>query len=379
MKTKAIRVDPGMFYGAYQTADLAVAGVLKDAQHWGANTIFVFAFSPVYGAYYPAQHPGSWKNSDFGDGNFLGKLTHAANAVGVKVVASIHLNWFEKLAAAHPDWVALRQDLTKYSTRPFGEAHPIYNLSAHVPAFGDWLEGLLNDLVQRVPGLHGLEACEATVAESAEQGQGMPDFHPLAKSSFLVAHPGHTFAPSDPLWASHRSAALTNLHRRLKKVADTHGMTSYAIHDLSTQDGSEWLTTSLDYANGCGFDWDALVAAGFTPILSAIWQQRAFENQTAVPPKPFHYLPIWTASAAQQWATRYPAANRMLHVEVTPWIGAHPKVTPTPDQFGEALGFALSGSQGTTVYSYDQLKVKESHPYKDNAYADALRSVYSAG
>lgn len=362
MKTKAVRIDPGMFYPHYTSAAAATQHVLADLHRWGANTAFIFAASPIYGPYYQTQHPNLGKSTRFpgpdsylrGE-NFLAVFANAAQRMGIRVIASFRMNQYQRLAEANPTWRSRVKD-GDYVTRIYGDANWLWPLSAHVPGYRQWFGDMLQDVLIRIPELSGLDACEGNVAEGAEEGDGMPDRR--------LAIPGPVGSQN---WREARADAMTELHSILLQACA--GRESHFVHDLSVRKvGQQWnLTPGKAYAAGCGFDFDDIVGLGYThPCLSAIWQQREGEY-------PGNFGPQFTANAADEFGHRYPGRTLLTHVEATNFAG----IRPNPVQFGQAVKLALAHSSGVTVYSYDQMKEVKGGAYVDSAYGTQLAAAFA--
>ena len=285
--------------------------------------------------------------------NFLAVFANAAQAAGIRVIASFRMNQYQRCAEANPTWRSQTAQ-GDYITRIYGDANWLWPISAHSSAYRAWFRGMLEDVLARIPELAGLDACEGNVAEAGEEGAGMPDRR-LTQPTPI----GSTD------WREARSAAMTDLHATLLDVCA--GRESHVVHDLSVrQTNGHWnLTPGQAYAASCGFDWDNVIGLGYThACLSAIWQQRAAEF-------PGNFSPASTAEFARQFAERYPGVTTLTHVEATRFGN----IRPTPPQFGESVRKALVASDGVTVYSYDQLKEVRNGSYVDSAYGTAFKSA----
>ncbi len=378
MKLKGLRVDPGYMTLTVPDPLVAAKAVIHDCLNYGVNTIFVFAFSPVYGAYYFTNYLGSWPHPKYGanaSNNFLGQLIPLAHQNGLKVVASFLMNQYQNIAQAHPAWRMLRGNGQPYQVAIGNDI--VTPLCAWHPDYRTWFQGLITDVTTRFPQLDGIEACEGNVAQGFEQDQTAPDYNPVAIQNFLTNHPGARIG--DKTWKQHRADGMSGLHQLLlTAVRRLPNALAYVINGTVT---SPFNTTNLmsfdDYATGCGFDWRAVRTQGFDVVIQeAIWQQLEWNAELLGTPAGT-FTPTWTSSAVGQFATMMPGPKpvKMAHVEVTPFsIGSRIVITPTPAQFKIALAAALNGSQGATVYSYSQLKTNGA----DNAYAQSLKGVYTA-
>ena len=350
---------------------------MADCLSYGVNTIFVYAFSPVYGRYYYSTYPEAWPNSSYGktlSNNFLAQLLDIAHHNGIKVVASFPLNQFQGIATNHPDWQSLNGDGTPFTTSIGPDI--INQLCVWHPGYRNWYQGLIQDVVTRYPSLDGIEACEGNVNPSMNPSPNMPDHNPAAVQAFNEIHPGAP-ASGDP-WQQHRADGMSGLHQLFLQAAHTNpNIKTYVVNGLVTVFAQKNLMTFQDYALLCGYDWQAVGNLGFNfAIQEAMWQQMQWNYQSLVPhPDPNFYQPGWTSQAVAEFASRPLGAGTMklAHVEVTPFVQHTPVViTPSPAQFQMALTLAFNGSAGTTVYSYSQLKLGAA----DNAYGIALRTVY---
>ena len=410
---KAIRIDPGMFVPQFASTKAAIDGVIADLLRWKADAAFVFAYSPIFGAYYKTAVRQAWGTSFLKNDDFLRKFAKAASAKGLKVVASYRLNHYEGAPALggtapvpfRPEWRMRIQRQVNGVHAPYlfhGYGVPIHPLSPYARSadltFADWFQMLVTEAAA-IPGLHGLEACEGNVAEGAEGPGDMPDFHPDALASFRLQFPG--IAPGGPEWRHDRSAGLTELHARLRKAAHDRGLKAYVIHDLPASNDSLHAQTKAlaagtapanelerrlelfhlgTYADLTGFDWPAIQQAGYDHhIVSAIWQQRR-QDACALGFAPALFSPQWPAVAAQRFRQATGAASVMSHVEITPWpaSGANcPRLAPTAHQVEATIKQARANSSGVTIYSYDQLKQKNAQgKWVDNAYATAVRNAF---
>ncbi|AIE84761.1 hypothetical protein [Fimbriimonas ginsengisoli] len=386
MKMKGLRVDPGFLPLEMLDPAVSVPRIVADCKRWGVDTIFVFAFSPVFGAFYFTELPGAWRQQDLAaskEKNFLPKLIAAAHAQGIKVVASFRLNQYERIATAHPDWRVLRKNGQPYEVDLGGiKGHP---LSAWHPGYRAWFSSLMHDVVTLCRDLDGLEACEGTVAEGMEHGDVAPDYNAAALADFNRKHPG---APEgDLLWKRHRAEGMTGLHEILLHASQRlpQGQ-SYAIHDLVTERFDSLNLMNPDtYADECGFDFKGIASLGYDRMIQgAIWQQR--EQNARLLGKSGVFTPQWTDNAVKGFAGIFPTGKPILHahVEVTPFLaGSTVVVTPQPADFEKALGLALAGTQGSTVYSYHQLfdahpdpKFKGKKLGPENEFAKRLSKVY---
>lgn len=380
MKLKGLRVDPGLLTQQYPAASAGAAAVVTDCKRYGVTTIFVFAFSPVYGRYYYSTLAGTWAGTTYGTSapqSFLTEIISLAHAVGIKVVATFPLNLYQNIATRNPSWQTIRQNGQPY-TMKYG-ASIVNPLSAWHPGFRTWFTNLIEDFLSRHPDVDGIEACEGNVANSFESGADAPDYNATAIQIFSESHPGATVGGST--WVQFRADGMTGLHQIMFDAArNARELPTYIVNSLACNYQTSTLMSLAGYAAGCGFDWAAVAKIGFNNFIQETnWQQAEVNGQESGLPAGT-FSPDWTANAINQFAQRLPAhlPVKMAHVEVTTFSGKTKagipfSIAPSVPQFKTALTEALAGSQGVTVYSYSLLK----NGAVDNAFAGALMTVYT--
>jgi len=348
MKLKGLRVDPGRLYGFFDGTAATVQGVVNDCANAGIDTIFVFAYSHAYGAFYRTTAAGAWVEGGYGSEDFLPRLIEAAAARGLKVVATFRMNRFDQMLASNAAWRCKLKSGKNYDTI----------FSAWHSGYRSYFQSILQDCVVRNPGLAGLEACEGAVALNLEGTLStMPDWNQAAKNAFQSLYPGGT--AGSPQWLDVRALGMTELHQILFNVAkQIPNGESYAVQDLPTvNESSTVLRSFLDYSRQCGYDYRGI--ANLRPtgmILEAIWQQRAADCPTSTV-----FTPAWTADAGAQFVSRLTATTdpkRIVHVELTPFSGwaTGKYVAPTPIEFEQSLQHAYAAGDGVTIYDYTQVK-----------------------
>lgn len=366
-KIKGLRIDPGFYFRPngtpiFANPHIAAQTMVSDAASWGVNTLFIFAYSPDYGPVYHTNWTGTQVTNSLGQLDFLREIVRAANAHGIKVIASFRMNWESRIASQHPTWRSTLHNGTPYKTY----------LSAWNPAYQAWFKALLQDFVAVLPDIDGLEACEGNVLDCFETGQSAPDYSQAAHDAF-VAKFHRQPVMDEAVWLQFRADGMTQLHSILHSAAA--GRATYAIHDLPSAGGATSNLFDLDaYAKACGFDFKAVSALGFHMIQGAIWQQRRRDTGDA------GFNPAWTTHAATLFRhlTLPGHGKRLTHVEVTPFFPNDPvgsQVKPTDTEFHDALLAAGQVSDGVTVYSYHQLKDLNNNP---TPYATAFKSALAA-
>lgn len=346
MKIKGLRLDPGYLYDSIfvnkgiVNAPSAARVVVADAVAMGIDTIFVSAYNPVYGAYYPTTWSKTIVEGGFGKGDLLKYLLEAATAVGIKVVAWLPVNTFKHAWTAFPDWRSKKKDGTDYKP----DAN-VFLLSAWHDGFQAWYKGFLEDLIGRYPSLYALEAGEGMVDFFWNRAA---DYNPIAKKKFAVAYPNA--ALGDASWRKHRAEGLTKLHAILSEVAHTAGKKSMVVQTWSAKnDVGGSLMTSSEIMNGCGFDFDGILNLTGTAkpdfiIGEFMWQQWRAEYNNPI------FTPAWTGIAVREFVGRVKGRGEAVgHIELSPFGS----VTPTTEQFVETLSHAWLATGGLDFYDYN--------------------------
>ncbi|HWU42988.1 MAG TPA: hypothetical protein VN132_06100, partial [Bdellovibrio sp.] len=116
---RGLRVDPAYFQSLYPDrapADIARTVVLQ-AQSHGVNTLFLYAYSPLHGAFYKTNYPMTEVEPDLGAQGIFALIYNEALSRGLKIIASIPINDFHQVWDLHPDWRSKKIDGTDY--KPF--------------------------------------------------------------------------------------------------------------------------------------------------------------------------------------------------------------------------------------------------------------------
>jgi hypothetical protein len=343
---RGLRVDPGNLYGlpGYNPATAAQT-LVDDAAGSGANTLFLFAYSPTFGAFYKTSYPDTEVEKGLGSLDFLRQVLDRAHAKGLRVVAALPVNNFKSAWTRHADWRSKTRDGKDY--QPDRDS---YLLSAWNDGFRGWLKGFADDLLTRYPDVDGVDAVEGVVDLKWD---GQPDFNPDATRKFRALYPTDPF--EGPKWRQFRAAGLTDLHMTLAGAAHARKKKAFVVQTLAARpDGS--LMGFGDVRDGSGFDFDGVMdlAAGGRPDFVAaelIWQQWRAATGNPV------FTPDWTGTAARDCVRR--AGGRvvpLVHVEVTPFPPEKPTVVPTAEEFERSLKHAVSSGGGATVYEYTLIK-----------------------
>ena len=129
---RGLRVDPSYFYNLYpgQTAGAAATKLVAQAKASGANTLFVYAYNSVYGAFYTTTYSNTIVENGYGKQNILEAIATAAKLVSIRVVAVAPINNFKTLWTNNSAWRAKARNGADY--RPFADT---FLLSASHPSF----------------------------------------------------------------------------------------------------------------------------------------------------------------------------------------------------------------------------------------------------
>jgi hypothetical protein len=345
-RVRGLRVDPAFFYEepylvAGQVDGASAAELVAQAAAASeANTLFVRAYDPRFGAYYPTDYRDAAVEGRLGREGVLHALVEAAGRHGLRVVAWLPVNDFAAAWEAHPDWRSKRADGSDY--RPDEALHL---LSAGHPEVRTWYEGLVRDLLAREPGLHGVEAAEAVVDVKWD---GAADYNSAAR----IARPADASPEALAAWKAARAEDLTAMHRALARAAHDAGREAHIVQTWAVGPScQDTLLPSAAIRDGTGFDFDGILAAppAERPDVVAgelIWQQWRDQCGPA-------FDPAWTERAATELVARIgDRAEAVVHVEATPFGHA----TPTAADVTAAMTAAWRAGAGLDVYDDRQLR-----------------------
>jgi hypothetical protein len=357
-KIKGMRVDPSYLYGMAASAQAAAQLIVNDAVAMGVNTLFMYSYSPVYGAFYKTTYQYTAVENGFGIEDMLGNLITAAHAKGIKVVAWLPVNDFKQAAKAQPSWRAKTQTGANYV--PYAGT---FVMSAWHPGFRSWYKGFLTDLLTHYPALDGIEAGEGQVDYNWDM---TTDYNPTATQLYKQAYPRGTVG--DANWVKFRTQGMTGLHQILGTVAHQYGRKAYVVQTWSPyDDGTGDLMSSADIAAGCGFDFDGIMnlpAPGRPDVVTGefMYQQWAATDTDVTP-----FTTAWTIQAARQFIANVAGrVTPVVHVEISDF-GTGPL---TPADFGAALQDAYTNSTGGADF-YDFYQIET-----DNAQGDVTAVYY---
>ncbi len=318
--------------------------VLQNCSVGKVNTLFVYAYNTVYGAFYPTDYRHTIVENGFGQQNILKELTAAAKRRGMKVVGVVPINNFKAAWEQNPSWRAKKKDGTDYV--PVANT---YLLSTWHPEFRSWLTGFYDDLLTRNPEIDGLEAMEPSVDY---KWNAETDYNPEATKIFTKLYP--RAKNGDATWLKFRAQGMTDLIGMLGMAVHSHKKSSYLVQTWPVGEDGE-LVSSQFLRDNTGLDLDAILNMKGTKKLNyfaaeLMWQQWAAEYGT-------DKFPVaWTRKASLEFI-RYVngRSEPIIHLELTPFHGTAGLVTPTRKQFAESLKSIQDLNVGLEVYDYNQI------------------------
>lgn len=340
-KVKGLRVDPSYFYDDYpgKTAIQIADAITTKAKDNGFNTLFLYAYNSVYGAFYPTNYSNTAVEPGLGVQNIFNKVLQSAKAKGLKVVAVMPLNNFKKVWQNYPAWRVKKK--SGYDYKPDSET---FLLSAWHSNFRNWYTNFLEDFIARNPNIDGIEAVEAQVDFYWD---GSVDFNQAAKDKFFKLYPNGKIG--DASWYLARARGLTTLHGLMAKRAHAHGKEAYVVQTW-TAGANGSLYSSASIRDGMGFGFDEIMnlsgESHFDYVMGEfMWQQWKSEYGTSV------FTPQWTKTAGLAFIQR--VNNRtipLIHVELSEFEGSYGLITPTNDEFYQSLVKALETGAGVDIY-----------------------------
>lgn len=347
---RGLRVDPGYFSRLFpdDTIEEIALNIVQQASQAGTNTLFLYAYSPLHGAYYPTDYQYAEVEEHMGRQNAFAVVYSTARAHGLKVVAVIPVNDFKLVWQEHPEWRSKLRDGRDY--KPFTRTH---YLSAWHPKYRSWYQGFIEDLLQKFPDLYALEAVEPTVDCF---WTGDPDYNPAATAEFRKRYPKGTLGDSN--WKKLRAKGLTDLVAIMSRLAHRKKIQSAVVHTWPPGPNGK-LMSSNALLEHVGFDFNGVLNLKGEEKLDLIngeflWQQWAGEYGGTV------FTPEWTRKAALDFiAFVNGRSSPIIHVEISSWHGQTHTVTPTLHEFQRTLQVIHDLGYGIDVYDHSQIQDRE--------------------
>ncbi|RYZ97502.1 MAG: hypothetical protein EOP11_21930 [Proteobacteria bacterium] len=340
-----IRLDPGYIYDMPEYEHLSPSElsqlIVKEIAEGGFNTIFLYAYSPVYGAYYRTFYPATDINRSLGFDSIVPRITSEAKRRGLRVIAVLPVNDFKQAWNEHPEWRVKTRNGKDYAPDP--EHH--YLSPAH-PGFRAWHQGFLKDFLRINPEVDGVEAVEPGFDLNWD---GSVDYNEEAVKEFARRFPNAS--PRGSLWEKFRAALLTEHLGNMFALIHEHEKQAFVVQTWpARKDGS--LLSSDEIMRGLGFDWQAtlnLPGAARPDWVNGelIFQQWRAKFGGAV------FTPAWTQTAAKTFTAFVGArARTILHAEYSNFDGKFGSFSATLPEVAEALKGAKDTADGQDVYDY---------------------------
>lgn len=343
---RGLRIDPSYFYNLYpgQSAVEVSNTVVNLAKTNGVNTLFIYAYNTVYGAYYNTTYNFTVVENGYGKMNIFKELTTAAKKNGLKVVAVVPVNNFKHVWDNKPTWRSKLKTGADYIP-----ATDMHLMSAWHPNFRTWLAGFYTDLLSNNPEIDGLEAVEPFVDYHwAKQS----DYNSVSNNKFKNLYPKARLG--DSTWLKFRAQGLTDLIDLMNTTAHSYNKQSYLVQTWTARsDGS--LFSSDVLRDNMGLDINGILNLTNSNKLDffmaeLMWQQWAAEYGGTI------FNPNWTQKASLDFINS--VNNRstpLVHVEITPFLGTMGYVAPTLTEFSATLQSIRDLNLGIDVYDYNQL------------------------
>jgi hypothetical protein len=345
-KVSGMRVDISYIYKLYPYKNVkqVVSEIIENSKKGSINTLFIYAFSSVYGAFYMTDYKFASVEKGFGIYNIFKEITVAAKKNGIRVIAVVPINNFKEAWEKNPEWRAKTKSGADYIP---GKDN--YLLSLWHPEFRKWVQGLYEDLVYRNPDIDGLEALEPSVDINWDM---QTDYNPVAIQKFHSVYPQAQLG--DENWLFFRSRGLTEAIAVMNACAHAAGKKSYLVHTWPAKANGN-LFSGAEIKKNTGLDLRTILGLKGPSkldylVTELIWQQWAAEYGLK------KFSETWTKTAAKKVLEFVDhRSGVMIHVEPTPFRGAAGLVAPSLKEFTSTLVSLRELKVGVGVYDYSQI------------------------
>ncbi|MCC2678339.1 MAG: hypothetical protein K0R29_915 [Pseudobdellovibrio sp.] len=345
-KVNGMRIDISYMYKLYPKKKVGevVSEIIENSKKGSINTLFIYAFSSVYGAYYMTDYKFASVEKGFGIHNILKELTTAAKSNGIRVVAVVPINSFKEAWEKNPEW-----RVKDKKGRDYRPGKDIYPVSLWHPEFRKWVQGLYEDLLYRHPDLDGLEALEPSVDFNWNK---QTDYNPVATATFKSFYPDSPLGGDD--WLFFRARGMTEVIAIMNASARNAGKKSYVVHTWPAKSNGK-LYTGSEIKEMTGLDIHGLLKLEGPSkldylVTELIWQQWAAEYGKK------KFTAQWPKEAAKEVIKFVNhRSGVMIHVEPTPFKGKKGQVVPSLKEFSETLTSLRDLNVGVGVYDYNQI------------------------
>lgn len=347
-KSRGIRLDPAYFYSSHpgQSALQIAQNVVTTLKSAKVNTIYLYAYSAVYGAYYPTTYPNTAVEPGYGTQNIFSAILSQAHMQGMKVVAVMPLNNFKHAWQNNPSWRVKQAGQTDYIPAP-----DTYLLSASVLAFKNWYTGFIKDFLQRNPTIDQVEAVEPTLDYF---WTGIPDQNAEALAAFNLKYSGA--AVGSQSWRTFRAQEFLNLIALFNQTVHASNKQT-ALVQTWTVNSSGALFDSAVIRDNSGFDFVGVATLSGTKktdhlITELIWQQWFSQYGTAV------FNPEWIATVGKTYDSTLRAAGSTSNLIVHAEISTFGNTAPTKAEFARTMAATKLLPNGVSVYDYNQIRTQ---------------------
>lgn len=343
---RGLRVDPSYFYNIYPGLSVTDVSnrVVSNAKLSGVNTLYIYAYNTVYGAYYQTSYNSTVVENGYGRLNILKELTATAKKNNMKVVAVVPVNNFKHLWSNNPGWRAKLKSGSDYIP-----AADMYLLSAWHPNFRSWLSGFYSDLISNNPDIDGIEAVEPFVDYRWAKES---DYNSVSNTKFKNLYPKARLG--DATWLKFRAQGLTDLIAILNSVAHSFNKSSFLVQTWTARSDGTLFSSDIMRDN-IGLDINGILNLTDVKKLNfimaeLIWQQWAAEYGT------LNFNPEWTRKASVEFINIVNARSTpLIHVEITPFMGSTGYTAPSLEEFSTTLKSIRDLNTGIDVYDYNQI------------------------
>ena len=351
-KSRGVRLDPAYFYSSHagQSPSQIATDVISSLKNARTNTIYLYAYNAIYGAYYPTTYAQTLVEPGYGLQNIFGALLSEAHSQGLKVVAVVPLNNFKSVWQNNSAWRVKQAGGVDYV--PYSDT---YLLSASSTEYKNWYTGFINDLIARNPSVDQVEAVEPTLDYF---WSGIPDQNPAALSAFSAQYPGAAVGSAS--WLNFRAQEFLNLVALFNQIVHANNKESGLVHTWTVKsDGS--LMDARVIRDSSGFDFVGVATLTGTSktdhmVSEFIWQQWFSEYASIL------FNPDWITQVAATYTNTLRAAGSssdlIVHVEISTFTGAKNTTTPTNSEFGQTLANTATLTNGVSVYDYNQIRTR---------------------
>jgi hypothetical protein len=349
-KSRGLRLDPSYFYSSNpgQSVTQIATDVITNIKNARGNTVYLYAYNSVHGAFYPTSYSQTTVESGLGSANIFGAVAAEAKKQGLKVVAVVPLNNFNTVWNNNPGWRVKQAGGADYV--PLAET---YLLSASSAEYRAWYAGFLKDLISHNPNIDQVEAVEPTLDYS---WNGVPDQNPSALSNFSAQYPGA--AVGSQSWLDFRAKEFLSLVALFNQTVHGAGKLTGLVQTW-TVNSSGKLLDATTIKNATGFDWVAIASQSGSSktdflVSEFIWQQWFAEYGTS------SFNPTWIITAANDYNSVLKGAGAtsdlVIHVEISTFAGSYNTTSPTKDQFAQTMANTAKVSNSVSVYDYNQIR-----------------------